>query len=303
MPSTQEFRRRIKSVNNTRQITKAMEMISSLKMQKAVKTIENARSYIQNSWNTLEMLGKITDPQNHPLLQKRTETKKIGVIVITSDRGLCGSYNTNILNKALAYAKGELKIGSETDIIANIDLVSVGKKGTNFIKKMPTGELIAEFTGFGREIEFGETTPIAKLMMDDYISGKYDRIVVIYSHFESAIKQTPVVKQILPITSEHIDIPDLWEKPTTNNDIEYKFEPNPDAVLKTILGQFIRIQIFGTVLEANASEHSARMMAMKNATDNAGDLIADLQLEYNTVRQGNITREIAEISGAAEAMK
>jgi F-type H+-transporting ATPase subunit gamma len=303
MPSTQEFRRRIKSVNNTKQITKAMQMIASIKMQKAVKTIRSARSYIQSSWNILGMLAKLTSPEKHPLLQSRP-VKKIGVIVITSDRGLCGSYNTNILNKALSYAKGEIKLGVETDVIADLDLVSIGQKGTNFIKTLPKGELLAEFTGFGKEIEFEETKPIAKLMIDEYISGKYDQVVVIYSHFESPLKQTPVVKQILPITKDHIDIPELWEKSEEQEkQIEYKFEPNPDAILERILNQFIRMQIFGAVLESNASEHSARMFAMQSATDNASDLISELQLVYNTVRQGNITREIAEISGAAEAMK
>jgi len=324
MPSTQEFRRRIKSVNNTKQITKAMQMIASIKMQKAVKTIASARSYVQNSWNTLEMLSKVTSPENHPLLQVRP-IKKVGVIVVTSDRGLCGSYNTNILNKALAFAKGEIKLGANTQIITDLDLVSVGQRGTSFVKRMPNGALVAEFTGFGKEVEFEETTPITKLLIDDYVSGKYDQIVVVYSHFESALKQTPVVKQILPITPEHIDIPELWEpnysvipshpepaaerneggeKSHHNSDLpEYKFEPDPNTVLEGILKQFIRIQIYGAILESNASEHSARMFAMQNATDNAKNLISELQLVYNTVRQGNITREIAEISGAAEAMK
>lgn len=303
MPSTQEFRRRIKSVNNTKQITKAMQMIASIKMQKAVKTISAARSYIQNSWNTLEMLAEVTSPESHPLLQARP-IKKVGVIVVTSDRGLCGSYNTNILNKAVAFAKGEIKLGVTTSVNADIDLVAVGQKAANYVKRLKNGTLVAEFTGLGREIEFEETTPVAKLMIDDYISGKYDQIVVIYSHFESALKQTPVVKQILPITKEHIDMPELWEAQSEASEkIEYKFEPNPDAVLEGILSQFIRMQVYGAMLESNASEHSARMFAMQNATDNATDLIDELQLIYNSVRQGNITREIAEISGAAEAMK
>lgn len=173
--------------------------------------------------------------------------------------------------------------------------------------------MVAEFTGLGREIQFEETTPITKLAIDDYTAGKFDQVVVIYSHFESALKQTPVVKQILPITKEHIDMPELWKPANSSpaggeagwggSNTEFKFEPNPDAVLEGILSQFIRMQVYGSILEANASEHSARMFAMQNATDNATDLVDELQLIYNSVRQGNITREIAEISGAAEAMR
>ncbi len=303
MASTQEFRRRIKSVNSTKQITKAMEMVASVKMQKAQKAIKEARSYIQNSWNMLLTLAKTTSPEKHPLLISRP-IKKTGVIVVTSDRGLCGSYNSDILRKTVSFFKGELKSGIDAKMVANLDLVSVGKKGSNFMKSTKDGELIAEFTGFGKEIEFEETTPIAKLLMDGYIKGNYDQVVVIYSHFESSLKQTPVVKQILPITREHIDIPELWEAISEEkNDTEFKFEPNPDAVLDCILPQFVRMQIFGAILESNASEHSARMIAMKNATDNANELIEDLTLTYNSIRQNSITNQIAEIAGAAEAMK
>lgn len=303
MASTQEFRRRIKSVNSTSQITKAMEMVASVKMQKAQKTILAARSYIQNSWNTLEMLAKITSPDKHPLLKKRP-VKKTGLMIITSDRGLCGGYNTNILNKTLSFIKKETKIGVDSTIIADLDLISIGQKGTSQIAKLPNGQLVAEFTGFGKEVEFAEISPVVKMIIDDYLAGKYDQIVVIYSHFESSLRQTPVVKQILPITTEHIDIPELWEKALAEEEkIEFKFEPDPDAILEAILKQFISIQIFGAILESNASEHSARMVAMKNATDNAKDLIDDLTLTYNSVRQDSITREIAEICAGAEAMR
>ncbi len=301
MASTQEFRRRIKSVTNTRQITKAMEMVASVKMQKAQKTIENARSYIQNSWNMLETLARVTSPEHHPLLHKR-EVKKVGLLVITSDRGLCGSYNSSIIQKTLAFAKGEEKIGIDTDTVADIDLVSVGKKASNPVRNMPNSKLVAEFTGLGKEIEFEEVRPIAKLLIDDYIDKKYDQIIMIYSHFESSLNQTPVIKQILPITSEHIDIKELWQPAENSNQENYQFEPSPNKVLKGVLDQFIRMQIYGAILESNASEHSARMVAMKNANDNAKELIDDLQLTYNTIRQNSITSEISEISAAAEAM-
>jgi len=301
MPSTQEFRRRIKSVTNTRQITKAMEMVASVKMQKAQKTIENARSYIQNSWNMLETLARVTSPEHHPLLHKR-EVKKVGLLVVTSDRGLCGSYNSSIIQKTLAFAKGEEKIGIDTDMVADIDLVSIGKKASNPVRNLPNSKLVAEFTGLGKEIEFEEVRPITKLLIDDYINKKYDQIVIIYSHFESSLNQIPVIKQILPITSEHIDIKELWQPAENSNQENYIFEPSPDKVLKGVLNQFIRMQIYGAILESNASEHSARMVAMKNANDNAKELIDDLQLTYNSIRQNSITSEISEISAAVEAM-
>ena len=168
--------------------------------------------------------------------------------------------------------------------------------------------------------------PVAKLTIDEYLAGNYDRVVIIYSHFVSSLKQIPVVKQLLPIIEEHIDHPELWEsnngvipapspvipakavildprvKPEDDNQ-DYRFEPDADMVIDGVLKQILRAQIYGAVLEANASEHSARMVAMKSATDNAGELIDELQLLYNSIRQSNITREIAEISGAAEAMK
>lgn len=291
MASIQEFRRRIKSVQSTRQITKAMEMVASVKMQKAVNVINHARSYIQSSWNLLETLARVTSPENHPLLDQR-QVKKTALLAITSDRGLCGSYNSSIIQKIISFS----------NTTGNIDFISVGRKGSEQIKKISNGKLIAEFGGFGNEIEFDEVRPIAKMLINGYINKEYDQIVIIYSHFESSLKQTPVIKTILPITEEHIDMKELWQPAENSQQEYYLFEPSPDIVLDNILKQFISMQIFGAVLESNASEHSSRMIAMKNANDNAKELINDLQLTYNTIRQNSITREISEISAASEAM-
>src|SRR3989344_1280317 len=350
MPSTQEFRRRIKSVNNTKQITKAMQMIASIKMQKATRFANAARSYTQNAWNMLLKLAKLTLPQNHPLISPR-EVKKVAVILITSDRGLCGAYNSELIKKYIQFTKSTVilsEAGSSAkskdpatalapDKISptstrgrndNMDVIAVGKKGAEYIRRYGTGNLVAEFPGFENEIEVANILPLSKLTSDEYLAGKYDRVFVIYSHFESSLKQIPVAKQILPIVSNHIDKPELWERdpsvilstfdklsvnsaknprdpsaePQDDNG-RYRFERSDHADFEGTLQQFLKVQIYCAVLEANASEHSARMFAMQNATDNASDLISELQLVYNTVRQGNITREIAEISGAAEAMK
>ncbi|HOX41455.1 MAG TPA: FoF1 ATP synthase subunit gamma [bacterium] len=334
MPSTQEFRRRIKSVNNTKQITKAMEMISSIKMQKAVKAILANRSYTQNSWNLLSALAKITDNKKHLFLEKR-EVKRVCLIIAGSDRGLCGSFNADLLRKTLKYFREgnsfrhpERSEGSSPDLSernsenasldssptaqndkkmdhlspSDIDIIAVGKKTADIARKSG-GNLVAEFPSFELGAEFWESRPVSKLALDGFLDKTYDQILVIYSHFESSIKQTPVVKQILPIEENHIDMPELWENGDDPTKTEYKFEPNTDEILEQIIPIFLRAQIYGAMLESNASEHSARMVAMKSATDNASSLIDELRLLYNTVRQDSITREIAEIAGAAEAMK
>ncbi|MEI6039922.1 MAG: ATP synthase F1 subunit gamma [Candidatus Berkelbacteria bacterium] len=306
MPSTQEFRRRIKSVGSIKQITKAMEMIASIKMQKSTKTIAQARSYIQNAWNILHLLASKTLDQDHPLLKPR-EVKKTAVILITSDRGLCGSYNSEVIKKFVNFEKNECACNSETktcgEYLGNCDVIAIGKVGAGYVNRYKIGKLIAEFKGFENNISIEDVVPISKLTNGEYLDGHYDRVVVIYSHFISSLKQLPVVKQILPIVEEHIDNPELWEKVEIDENIDFKFEPNPEAVIDGVLKQIVRSQILGAILEANASEHSARMVAMKNATDNATDLVDELKLVYNSIRQGNITSEIAEISGAAEAMK
>ncbi len=346
MPSTQEFRRRIKSVSSTKQITKAMEMIASIKMQKSVKTIAQARAYIQNAWNILHLLSEKILSDDHALINPKDHAKKTAVILITSDRGLCGSYNSEVIKKLTSFKNVILETeGTPTSRIQDldsrsgsqpvwndntIDIIAIGKVGAAFVNRYKIGKLIAEFKGFENNISVEDVIPISKLTNGEYMAGNYDKVVVIYSHFISSLKQVPVVKQILPIVEDHIDHPELWEgnnvilepegTPTSRiqdldsrsgghpvendkNNTEYKFEPNPDEVFDGVLRQILRTQIFGAILEANASEHSARMVAMKNATDNATDLVDELKLVYNSIRQGNITSEIAEISGAAEAMK
>lgn len=306
-----------------------MEMVASVKMQKAVKSILTSRRYIQNAWNLLARLSDQTT-STHPLLQTR-DVRRVCLILVTSDRGLAGSYNADVTRKLIAYLK-ELNndtIPASSSVIPvktgildkqdpgsratgrddkgnrgenRLDIIAIGKKGSELVRKLSPQSLIAEFPGFDTGANFEAVTPIAKIAIDGYIAKKYDQVIAIYSHFQSSIKQTPVKKQILPIAKEHIDLPDVWEQEETS-EIEYKFEPSVDIVLERVVPQFIRAQIYGVMLEAAASEQSARMVAMKNATDNARDLIDDLTLTYNSIRQDSITREIAEISGAAEAMK
>ena len=304
MPSTQEFRKRIKSVNNTRTITRAMEMVASVKMQKAVRNILEARTYVQTAWNLIELFkAKKPADLKHPFLRSKP-VGKTAVILISSDRGLCGSFNSDILKKMAQFQAG---FSSEADdneelMSENYDVVAVGKFSSKICRKLGLN-MVAEFSGFENEIGYEDTTPVTKLIIDNYLDKVYGRIIIVYSHFISSLSQTPVSKQILPVESNHIDNLEIWESKSPEFlDVEFKFEPDIKTLLDQVLPQFIRMQIYGAILESNASEHSARMVAMKNATDSAGDIISDLTLTYNTVRQDNITREIAEISGAAEAM-
>ena len=269
-----------------------MEMIASIKMQKAVRTIGQSRDYIQNAWNILHLLAQKALPVDHPLLLPK-QTGKIAVILVTSDRGLCGSYNTEIIKKYLSYLQN----------LSTVDVVAIGKVGAEYVRKYRAGNLVAEFKGFENNATIEDIMPIFKLTTGEYLLGNYEKVVVVYPHFVSSLKRISVVQQILPISDEHISDKELWIQDEADTAAEYKFEPNPEVVVDSLLKQIIQTQIFGAVLEANASEHSARMVAMKSATDNAKDLIDELTLIYNSVRQDGITREIAEISGAAEAMK
>ena len=308
MPSTQEFRRRIKSVSSTKQITKAMEMIASIKMQKATRVINQTRAYIQHAWNILHMLAQKTLSQDHPLLRASNasrEASKTSVILITSDRGLCGSYNSEIIKKFIAFEKEECACNGNIcgEFIGNCDVIAIGKVGAQAVGSYKIGKLIAEFKGFENNFSIEDIIPISKLTNGEFLAGNYDRVVVIYSHFVSSLKQLPVVKQILPIVEDHIDSPEVWVQPEMKAETEFTFEPSADEVFEGVLKQIMRSQIYGAVLEANASEHSARMVAMKNATDNATDLVDELTLIYNSIRQDSITREIAEISAGAEALR
>lgn len=302
MPATQEFRRRIKSVNNTRQITRAMEMVSSVKMQKAVRTINQGRAYIQNSWNMLLQLAELSKPEDHPLLSVRP-VKKICLIIVASDRGLCGSFNQEILKKTKSFCKGEIEVGKNSINNKEIDTIIIGKKGQKISSLLPETNLIASFTDMGDEINFTETRPISTLIIDGYKQAIYDEIFLIYTHFESSLHQIPTINQLLPITKEHIDIPRLWEHSKNIGVVKTVLEPDPHIILERILEEFIRMQVYGAILESNASEHSTRMLAMNNATENAKNLISELTLIYNSVRQDTITREIAEIASATESMK
>jgi F-type H+-transporting ATPase subunit gamma len=289
--NSKEIQRRIKGVKNTKQITKAMEMVAASKMRKACERVLATKSYARLAWEMLNNLSGRVNPELHPLLKER-KIKKIGVILITSDRGLCGAMNTQVIQKAIKTVEKQEK--------SKVEFISVGKKGRDFIKKYY--KIFAEFIGLENVSKITEIAPIVKIVIEDYKKEIYDKIFLIYTDFISTLKQEPIVKQLLPLVVQS-DVNQQSSVKNWDSAFSPKFEPTPDEVLEELLPRLLEIQIYQALLESNASEHCARMVAMKNATDAAKDLIDNLTMTFNQVRQANITQEIAEIStGAAFAV-
>ncbi|HEX8974183.1 MAG TPA: ATP synthase F1 subunit gamma [Patescibacteria group bacterium] len=318
MASGKDIRRRIKSINSTKKITRAMEMVSAAKMRRAVGSVIGVRPYAHAAWGVLTNLARAFESSQHGFLAVRP-VKNVLMIVVTSDRGLCGSFNTQIAKKIkeeILHPErlkvnriGKQKIESTIkDEELKIDFITVGKKGESMVRKMQR-EIIAAFGDSSKFIAAADIKPVSKIVMEEYLAKKYDKVVTIYTDYVSAVTQQTKIRQILPISQ--IDI----EKQIAEMDvlakeygldepkIEYKVEPSPREVVEFIFPRLIEMQIFHAILESAASEHSARMMAMRNATDAASEMSADLTLMYNQIRQGKITQEIAEISAGRAALE
>ncbi len=314
MAKTKEISRRIKSVSSTKKITKAMEMVAAAKMRKAVDAVLKTRTYANLSWETVLHLAKIAASHNevgHPLLTKKTEVKKVALILLSSNRGLCGGFNAAIINKAKESLK---KHNLETDIIL------VGKKGA--VMAQQKYNIAAEFPKSDLVLSAAETNPIARMVIADYLLGKYDKVMLAYTDFVSGAVQVPRVKQLLPVDittdDQYLGVVGKSEAVGTSRSFieekekqhlqsgefiyEYAFEPSPKEVLDRIVPRLIEVQLYQALLESNASEHSARMAAMHQATESASDMVSELTLFYNKARQSSITAEIAEISAGANAL-
>jgi F-type H+-transporting ATPase subunit gamma len=291
MPSTRDIRRRIKSVKNTAQITKAMQMVASAKMRKAQQAAISGRPYATLMNSVLAEVTAGAGDFTHPLIEVR-DVKKRGLIIISTDKGLCGALNTNLLREATKFDKN------------NTVHITAGRKASQFVARTKR-ELAAEFT-YKDNPMFAEARAISKFAQDLFLNGKADQVDVLYTNFVSTLVQKPEVRQLLPIgeiKGLEADVHGHGEGAALQRGaMEYLFEPNGAAVLGGLLPHYLNFQVFQFLLEAKASEHSARMVAMKNATDNAKQLIKDLTLEYNKLRQANITRELLEITSAAMAM-
>lgn len=299
MAGTKEIKRRIKSVKNTKKITKAMELVSASKMKRAVSSALASRLYSEYSWEVLTSVAKnIKEDDSHPLFVER-EKKNILLVLITSNRGLCGAYNAQAIKKAISLIKNEA---------TNIDLVTIGKKGDTSMRRIDKN-IIASFTELPDKISISDILPVSKLVMDEYTSLRYDKVLIAYTDFVSALIQKPNIKQILPISKEDFaeallsqgESPDVGRlgsrRPTSGEKtIDYLFEGDFNTLISSLAEKLTRMQIYQMFLESNASEQSSRMIAMKNASEASGEMIDDLTLVFNKARQANITREISEIS-------
>lgn len=290
MANTQDIRRRIKSIRNTAQITKAMQMVAASKMRKAQQQALSGRPYAGLLNRVLVSLQERTDPKLHPLLQVR-DVKKELVIVISTDKGLAGALNTNLFREAANFE-------AEKTVY-----VVVGRKARQFLSRTRR-EILADFELKDAPAP-SETKVIAQFATEKFLSGEVDRVSVLFTHFVNTINQKPTVRTLLPISNfEVAQTEATGDTSSTGSDPMggYIFEPSPERVLDVMLPYYLQYQVFQMILDARASEHSARMVAMKNATDNAKQFIKDLTLEYNKMRQASITTELLEISTAQMAV-
>ena len=303
MAGTKEIKRRIKSVKSTKKITKAMELVAASKMKRAVSSALASRLYAEYSWEVLTSIANSPEAIKNPLFNDREEIKNVLLILITSSRGLCGAYNTQVVKKVLSYLKNNLSTSLEAgkkDV--NIDVITIGKKGDTMMRRV-NKNIIASFFDLPDNISLREIVPISELAINEYNLEHYDKVLVAYTDFVSALTQKSNIKQVIPISQDSFkeliemlgdNFRDRKEK--EKKDIEHLFEGDQEMLVKSIAEKIIRMQIYQMILESNASEQSSRMMAMKNASEAAGEMIDDLTLVFNKARQGNITREISEIS-------
>lgn len=288
MASTQQLKRRIGSVKNTKQITKAMELVAASKMRRAQENANRSRDYRDLANSILTRLRELTNVDKHPLFVQRTIKSRL-ILVVTSDRGLAGAYNSNVLRSLAA----ELKKDQENKIANH--LIVIGRQAANFAAKLQDVDVVASYQEFPDHPSSNDVQPILNTITEKYKKKDIDAADIIYTNFKSSINQEVTQHRLLPAAFTEVPISDDLELAV--------FEPSPQAVLDSVTIRLIEANLSQALLESLASEHSMRMIAMKNASDNASDLIDDLTLAYNTARQAAITQEIAEITGGAEAIK
>lgn len=292
--SSRDLRRKIKSISGTKKLTQAMQMVAASKMQRAIKAAESSRDYSNLAWQIIQNIKTRINISEHPLLTEHTLSSSC-LILVTSNRGLCGALNAQVIKIFNSY------IHEMESKKIKIKIITIGNKGKIFTLRHYKELLIADFPVPDRTLEFADITPIAKVILDDYEKANIDNVVIFYNDFISTLKQSPTQKQLLPIPKVLIESQAVMRPGASAR--EYFFEPDVNSILDVMLPTVLKIQLQQSLLESSASEHSARMIAMKNATDNARDLIDDLTLTYNSIRQAAITKEISEISAGAEALK
>ena len=284
MATAREIRRRIRSVKNTGKITKAMEMVSAAKMRRAQRNTLATRPYAERMRDVMaDLSARAGRTLAHPLLTQREDVRTVGLVLITPDRGLCGGLVSNINRMASRFIVERRDRGQE------IQLVTIGRKGRDFAlrTRMP---LVAEVTGIGDAPALIDILPVASNVITGFVEGRFDEVQVIFTAFENTLVQRATMRWLLPMEA----IED-----TGGSNLDYTYEPDQQTVLNALLPRFVEVQLYAMILESIASEHSARMMAMRNATDNAKDLVRDLTLSMNKARQAAITKELAEIAAGS----
>ena len=289
MPSLIDLRRRVRAVKNTQQITKAMKMVAASKLRRAQERMSNARPFAQQMQRVLASLASRVDPSAHPLLavrDPRPDSKTL-VIIVSADKGLCGSFNTNIIKAGAAFI-------TESTQICTLGLV--GRKGRDYFARRGF-EVMYEQIGIFQKLTYGHAQAIAQSAIESFTSGEVDRVVLIYNEFKSVMTQRVVVDQLLPIPRAEVDAASAPQ-----NQTDYLYEPSPEAIFNQLLPRYVEVQVYKAVLESNAAFFAAQMAAMDSASKNATDMIASLTLYMNKVRQAAITREIIEVVSGAQAL-
>ncbi len=287
MATARVIQRRIRTVRNISQVTRAMQMVAASKMRRAQQTTLSNRAYAEKAYQILTYLAAqpASNKMLHPLLDERTPTRNRLLILITSDRGLCGAYNVNVLRVAFDYL---------AQVNHPAKIITIGKRGRDAIARAGKN-LIAEFTGLSEKPTALQVTPIAKIAIEEFVTQQVDRVDIAYTRFVNVLTQRPQIQQLLPL-------PQPSEPPSGAHAV-YLYEPDADTILNTLLPRLTELQIYQALLESVASEYAARMVAMQNATNNALELIDHLTLEMNKARQANITKEILDIVGGANALR
>jgi len=293
MPSLKDVQNKIVGVKKTKQITKAMNMVASAKLRGAQSRIERFRPYADKFYEMLQDLAGKADEGAHPLLTVRDEIKNVGILLITSDRGLCGSFNANMIKAAKRMAAEKTQAGK------TVKFYCVGKKGRDFARKSDY-ELVKSYADQMNSFDFTLANSLGMEMINAYMEGELDEVILVFGEFVSMAKQEPVTRTILPLSQQEAAGEEAGMAPAGG---EYIYEPDVEGLLAELLPRFIKVQIYRGLLDTSASEHAARMTAMDNATKACDDMIDSLTLVYNKTRQAAITKELMDIVGGAEALK
>lgn len=292
MSAVREIRRRIRSVKNMAQITKAMEAVSASKMRRALDNVMASRAYSQRMWDVInDLVDRYTTPNGkplHSLLAPPPPTGRVALMLVTADRGLCGSYNVEIIRQGLRFIRERQEEG------LSVKLLTVGQRGRNYMIRLGA-DVIAEITKLSDRPTLLDTVPITRVLLEGWERGEFSAVCLAYTNFINVLARKPIIQPLLPLTS--------FTAAIEGSKVDYIYEPDPLTVLSQLLPRFVEVQVYQAILESLASEHSARMVSMRNATENANELTQELTLSYNKARQAAITKEITELTGGAASLE